>query len=281
MMNTIVLLAKRNKPAMIRVGIVGALLCVLPVVGLLMTRVSLSLVIAAVGGLLIVPMVFLNLQVGPGLILLAATATEWYVSSGITPALVLTALLAAVWLAQQMVLKKRLKLVKSPVMKPALGFILVAVISLPWGRAMADPLLAEWPRGSRGGSSFELIQLAQLAVLALSPAALILTANLITTKRHLQVLVWTYLGFTTVGILAEFLQLPFHLNLRGLTSTWAVGLLYGQLLFNRKLSKWLGLTFVLVIGVWYYVRFSLGITWLSGWLPIVVSMAAITLLRSK
>jgi hypothetical protein len=274
MMNTIVLLAKRNKPWVIRVVIIGTTICALPVLGLLTTKVSPLFVIAAVASLLIVPVVFLNLQIGPVLILLAATATEWYVSKGITPALVLTALLAAAWLVQQVVLGRRIELVKSPVMTPALGFILVAVISLPWGKAMADPLLADWP-------GVELIQLAQLAVLVLSPVALILTANLITTKRHLKVLVWAYLGFTTIGILAEFLRLPFGLNLRGLTSTWAVGLLYGQLLFNKKLPKWLRLVLVLVIGVWLYLRFFLGIAWKSGWLPVVISIGVITFLRSK
>jgi hypothetical protein len=273
-MNTIVLLAKRNKAAMLRVGVIGALLCVLPVVGLLTTEISPLFVLVPIAGLVIVPVVFFNLQIGPVLILLAATATEWYVSKGITPALILTALLATAWLAQQMVLRRRIELVKLPVMKPALGFILVAVISLPWGKAMADPLLADWP-------GVELIQLAQLAVLALSPVALILTANLITTERHLKVLVYAYIGFTTIGILAEFLRLPFQLNLRGLTSTWAVSLLYGQLLFNRKLSKWLRLAFVPVIGVWLYIRFFLGITWKSGWLPVVISMGVITLLRSR
>lgn len=274
MVNTVVLLAKRNQSLLIRVAVIGMLICVLPMVGLLLTKVSPLFVIVAIAGLVVVPVVFFNLQVGPVLILLAATATEWYVSKGITPALVLTGLLATVWLVQQMVLGRRIELVKSPVMTPALVFILVAVISLPWGRAMADPLLADWP-------GVELIQLAQLAVLVLSPVALILTANLITTKRHLQVLFYAYIVFTSIGILAEFLRLPFGLNLRGLTSTWAVSLLYGQLLFNRKQSKLLHLAFVAVMGVWLYIRFFLGITWLSGWLPVVTSMVVITFLRSK
>jgi hypothetical protein len=274
MINTIVLLTKRNKPWVIRVVIIGMMIGVLPVVGLLTTKVSPLLVIGAIVGLVVAPVVFLNLQIGPVLILLVATATGWYVSKGITPALILTALLAVAWLSQQLVLKHRHKFVRSSVMAPALCFILVAVISLPWGKTMADPFLIDWP-------GVELIQLAQLAVLVLSPVALILTANLITTKRHLKVLVYVYIGFTTIGILAEFLQLPFQLNLRGLNSTWAVGLLYGQLLFNKKLSKWLRLAFVLVIGVWLYIRFFLGITWLSGWLPVVISMGVITFLRSK
>jgi hypothetical protein len=274
MITSIVLLANRNQSVVIRVGIVGALLCVLSVVGLLVTEVSPVFAIAAVAGLLIVPAVLFNLQIGPLLILLVATATEWYVSKGITPALMLTAFLTVVWLIRQMVLEHRLELVKSPVMAPALVFILIAVISLPWGKAMADPFLISW-------SGVELIQLAQLAVLVLSPVALILTANLITAKRHLSMLVYTYLGLTTIGILAELLQLPFQLNLRGLTSTWAVSLLYGQLLFNRKLPKWVCLAFVPVIGMWLYTRLFLGITWKSGWLPIVISIGVITFLRSK
>jgi hypothetical protein len=274
MIRAVVLLMKRNEPRIIQVGIVGVLLCALPTMGLLMAKVSPLLVIGALVGLVFVPVVFLNLQIVPVLILLVATATEWYVSKGITPALILTAVLAALWVVRQIVLDRRLELVKSPVMAPALTFIMIAAISLLWGKAMADPLLIDWP-------GVELIQLAQLAVLVFLPVALLLTANLVKTKRHLEVLVYVFLGFTTVGILAEFLQLPFRLNLRGLTSMWAVSLLYGQLLFNRKLPSWLRLAFVFVIGVWLYLRFYLGITWKSGWVPLAVSMGVMTFRRSR
>jgi hypothetical protein len=274
MINSIVLLAKRNVPVMIRVGIVGVLLCVLSVVGLLVTKVSPLFVAVAIVGLVFAPVVFLNLEMGSVIILLAGTATHWYVSKGITPALILTALLAMAWLVEQVILKRRLELVKSPVMAPALVFITVAVVSLPWGRTMADPFLIDWP-------GVELIQLAQLAVLVLSPVALILTSNLVTTKGHLKVLVFAFIGLTTIGIFAEFLRLPFWLNLRGLTSTWAVSLLYGQLLFNKRLSKKLRLAFLALIGVWLYTRFFRGIVWKSGWLPVVIVIGVITLLRSK
>jgi len=274
MTRSIVLLAERHQSWIIRVGILGVLLCVLPAIGLATTRVPPFLVLAAVVGLLGLPVVFLYPNVGPMVILLAATATEWYVSKGITPALTLTALFTGMWLAKRVILKQRMDVAKSPVVPPALAFILVAVISLPWGQAMADPFLIYW-------DGFELIQLAQLAVLVLSPVALILTASLITTKRLLAVLVYAYIAFTSVGILAEFLRLPFRLNLRGLTSVWAVGLMYGQLLFNKKLSNWLRIVFLAMIGLWLYVRLWIGITWLSGWLPVVSCVGMITFLRSK
>ena len=274
MTRSIVLLAERHRSRIIRVGVLSVLLSALPMVGLATIQASAFLVLAAVVGLLGLPVAFLYPNVGPVVILSAATATEWYVSKGITPALALTALFTGVWLAKRVILKQRIDVVKSPVVPSALAFILVAVISLPWGKAMADPFLIYW-------DGFDLIQLAQLAVLVLSPVALILTASLITTKRHLAVLVYSYIAFTSVGILAEFLRLPFHLNLRGLTSTWAVGLMYGQLLFNKKLSNWLRIVLVAVISLWLYVRLWQGITWLSGWLPVAVCMGVITFLKSK
>lgn len=274
MINAVKSFTHYHSPRLIRIGVVVGLLLALPAVGWLSIKISPLFIIAAVLAPIAAPIVFFNLQLGPLLILLAATATEWYISKGITPALILTVLLAAVWVVQQMVMEHRIELIKSPVMTPAIGFILAAVISLPWGMVMADPLLMTWP-------GVELIQLAQLAVLVFSPVALILTANLITTKRHLKMLVYVYLGFTTMGILAEFLRLPFQLNLRGLTSTWAISLLYGQLLFNNRLSKWLRLAFLALIGVWLYTRLFLGLTWLSGWLPVVLSIGVITFLWSK
>ena len=274
MTRSILLLAERHQGKIIRVGTLGLLVCVLPAIGLATTRVSPFLVLAAVGGLLGFPVIFLYPNVGPIVILLAATATEWYVSKGITPALALTAMFTGVWLAKRVILKQRIDVVKSPVVPPAVAFILVAVISLPWGHGMEDPFLIFW-------EGFEMIQLAQLAVLVLSPVALILTASLINTRRLLTMLVYAYIAFTSVGIVAEAFHLPFRLNLRGLTSTWAVGLMYGQLLFNKKLSNWLRVAFLAMVGLWLYIRFWTGITWLSGWLPVASCMGMITFLRSK
>ncbi len=274
MINAVKSFTRYHSSRLIRIGTVGGLLLALPVVGWLSLKISPLFIIAAVLAPIAVPVVFFNLQLGPLLILLAATATEWYISKGITPALILTILLAAVWVVQQMVMEHRIELIKSPVMTPSVCFILAAVISLPWGKVMADPLLMTWP-------GVEMIQLAQLAVLVCSPVALILAANLLSKKRHLEMLVYVYLGFTTIGILAEVLRLPLRLNLRGLTSTWAVSLLYGQLLFNNKLSKWIRLAFLALTGVWLYTRLFLGLTWLSGWLPVVISVGVITFLWSR
>lgn len=274
MISNMALTLKRNRSLLMRVGVVAGTVGLSPVLGFLFTKVSPLLVIAAIIGAVSAPVVLRNLQVGPMLILAAATATEWYISKGITPALILTAVFVGIWLTQQIVLNHRLALVKSPVMMPALGFMLVAAISLPWGKAMADPLLVYWP-------DFGMVQLAQLAVLALSPAALILTANLITTRRDLMLLVCVYLGMTTVGILLEFVHFPFHLNLRGINSTWAVGLLYGQLLYNKKMPWWNRLAFILIVALWLFVKFLVGITWLSGWLPVVVTVGVLTFFKSR
>lgn len=276
------------RPNLVRASIVAGLkaglLASFPVLGFIAARRSptLALVMGAAPFLLIgLRLALAQSHLGPLIILLAATATRWYVSRGITPALVLTAFFAVAWLAQRVALKHHLRLIESPVIAPALGFIMIALISLPWGRAMADPLLFEWPRGGMRGSAFEFIQLAQLSVLVLGPAAFILSAQSITRERHLRILIQTYLGLTTVGLFAELLRLPLQVNLWGLTSTWAVSLLYGQLLFNRKLSNWLRLAYVIVIGVWLYKAAVLGITWKSGWVPVVVSMCVITLLKSR
>jgi O-antigen ligase len=139
---------------------------------------------------------------------------------------------------------------------------------------MADPFLITW-------QGIEIVQLAQLAVFILSPVAMILTANLLTEEKHLKWMVICYLLVTTYGILAEVLSLPFRLNLRGLNSTWVVGILYGLLLFKPDLSRWWKLTFLFIIGLFLFRFFYMGITWLSGWLPIIVMIVVITFLRSR
>jgi hypothetical protein len=254
-----------------------ALLVSAPVVGLLVVKVDPTLVLVAVAaplGLVGLQFVVARPYLMPIAILMTGCATRWYFSKGITPALTLTALFTGIWLTQQMLARHRVELVKSPVMAPAVAIIAVSAISLFWGRAMADPLLIDWP-------GFGLIQLAQLAVLVLSPAALILTANLITTKQHLQQLVYAYIGITTIAIIADVARLPLRLNVDGLTSMWAVGLLYGQLLFDRKLPNLLRLAFFAAICLWLYRTIGLSLDWMSGWVPVFVSAFVITFIRSR
>ncbi len=269
-----------DRAKLLRWAMVLGILMAGPIAGILVVMANPILVFLAAA----IPLGLVALKIGqqhPGFfpltILLIATATEWYFSKGITPALVLTGLLGGLWLAKQLQLNRRLEFVRSPVTAPALTFIAITVFSLFWGKAMADPLLISWS----GGSDFILIQLAQMAVLVFSPFALIMTANLTTSKRHLQLLVYGYLALSTIGVFSDLLRLPLHLSLRGLNGTWAVGLLYGQLLFNNKLKTWLRIVFVIVIGAWLILRFVLGITWLVGWVPVLLMMLMLTFLRSK
>jgi len=210
----------------------------------------------------------------PALILFISTITAFYVSKGITPALILTAAFTALWALTQMLVRRRIALIPSAVNVPVLVWILVCIVSLFWSWGTADPYLIPW-------DEIELVQLAQLAVLVLSPVAMLLTANLLTEEKHLRWLVIGYLLITTYGIVAEIARLPFRLNVRGLNSTWVVGLFFALLLFKRDLKRWQQLMFVGIIGMWLYRFFYVGITWLSGWLPIMVMVAVITFFRSR
>jgi len=62
---------------------------------------------------------------------------------------------------------------------------------------------------------------------------------------------------------------------------WFVSLTYGQVLFNKKLPSAVRLGLALLLGGWLYRKFIVEVYWFSGWLPSLMAMGVITLLRSR
>jgi hypothetical protein len=56
-------------------------------------------------------------------------------------------------------------------------------------------------------------------------------------------------------------------NDEGLFSMWMVGLSTGLALFAATIPKLFRAVLLGLGGVWAYIRFFLGVTWLAGWLP--------------
>jgi hypothetical protein len=71
------------------------------------------------------------------------------------------------------------------------------------------------------------------------------------------------------------------LNTRGLFSLWFVSLAYAQALFNKKLPLWLRLILFGMVAVWMYIYFIRNVHWLSGWLPPLLALGMIGLMKSR
>lgn len=192
--------------------------------------------------------------------------------------LVLVPVLVAVWLLD-MIRKRDLRLTSARVMLPFLALALVATLSflagqLPWNLfARTAPLTAQ-----AGG----------WAVFVFSIAVFILAANQLDNIRWLKVL--TYVFFAIGGIymvdrvasgMFGVVWLMNGMNSDGsLFWTWLVALAFGQLVFNREASRLeqaaLAALVILTLAIgWFDAR-----SWVSGWLPPLVAVGSVLLLRS-
>lgn len=201
-------------------GIGGGILLTQPVLGLP------AVVLAA----LIVPV-----EIGTG------TDVQLNVASLLVPTLLV------VWLLN-MVHRRQVRIVPSPVNAPLALFLAANLFSLLIGRATWDPLVPV-------SNNFLLVQLAQWAIFAFSAGAFWLAGNMIKDEATLQRLTWTFLGVggalalaaavigagtLVIGKLATvaLIRAPFWVLLAALAG--------GQLLFNRRLS-WVSRLFLIAV----------------------------------
>lgn len=213
----------------------------------------------------------------PVAIVVAATATTVNFAKGVTPALVVTAGGAVLVLLVKALTRGVVPRGRSPVVVPAAVFAGLSVLSAIWGYVGGDPLVFQ--RNSR--ADFFLIQGAQLAVIALSPIALILTSAVVSSSNLLERLTNWYLGLTTVGMVLSLVGSPLQMNLGGLVLTWTVCLAYGQLLFNDQMPPRRRYLLWGILALALFIKVGLAITWLSGWVPTLIAMVVITVLRSR
>ncbi|HLF25338.1 MAG TPA: O-antigen ligase family protein [Anaerolineae bacterium] len=216
-------------------------------------------------GVLLLLLVTLFLPVG------FATGSQ----SPITISLALTAVLGLAWFVRMPVERKRVSLLPSPLNRPLLAFAAVAIVSLIWSNITRDPFVRVW-------ESFPRAQLGALSTMVLSPVAALLITNQLKTAKHIRRFIGCFLVAGILGLIRSFgdLNLPFP-NTRGLFPLWIITLTAGQALFNEKLSRRVRLFFLAIAAAWFIYQFGQGITWKSGWLPPLVALLGLSVLRSR
>lgn len=193
-------------------------------------------------------------------------------------AVLLVPVLLGVWIAD-MIRRRKLQLVPSRTTLPLLAFVGAATLSF---------LAADLPWNLFAKTASFATQAGGWAIFVFSAAIFLLTANLIADERWLKVLVALCLSISGLYMLGRL-----NLGLGFLSTTmnrigadgslfwdWTIALAFGQLLFNRKLSRKFQLGLVLLIAgmmgiAWFQAR-----SWTSGWLPPMVALGTILWLRS-
>lgn len=266
-------------PVLLRLAVLTGLVVVLLAIGFVTSHVSPELILIAMAVPPVVLLATSRLEYGVLATIFTAAFVRFSLPTGtqsrIVASLLITAIFIVLWLARMLVVRKRLYLKPSSTNVPLLAFILTTIISYIWSNAFRDPLVVV-------GSTWPMVQLGGMAVMILLPGAFLLTSNTISEIRWLKFLCGL---ITLIGVLAlvgHFLNLRLSfLNTGGLFSLWFVSLTYAQALFNQRLPSWLRFVLLALAGVWVYIYFVTRVTWLSGWLPPLVSIAIISFLKSR
>lgn len=268
-----------SKFVLFRVAVLAGLVVMLLGIGFVTPRVPPELVLIAVAAPPVILLALNRLEYGVLALLLTAAFVRASLPTGtqsrIVASLLLTAVLTGVWLGRMLIVEKRLHLKPARTNVPVLGIIAVSIISYLWGNAFRDPLVMVW-------KTWLVVQLGALGVMVLLPGAFLLTVNCITETRWLKTLYWMMVAIGAMSIILDFANIHVRfINVGGLFSLWFVSLTYAQVLFDKKLPPAGRIVLVLLLSGWLYRKFIVEVYWFSGWLPSLIAMGMITLLRSR
>lgn len=197
----------------------------------------------------------------------------------LNPASLLMPALLGLWLLN-MIRRRRIHFVSSPVNRPLILFLAANLLSLLIGQATWDPMVPV-------KGNFLLVQLAQWAIFAFSAGAFWLTANLLADEAALRRLTRAFLlvgGLVAIAVAAlgidavvghratiAAIRVPFWILLAGLAG--------GQLLFDRQASlPWRAFLTMVLLAVVVYA-FRLQQEAVSNWVGVAAVAGALIWLR--
>jgi O-antigen ligase len=213
------------------------------------------------------------------LVLSAVLAPVEIAANGLSISLLLAAFLCVHWLVAAIVLKRRLPISSVPVVIAALAFAAIAVLSFlvgqyPWFPTEPAPVVA---------------QVGGLALFIVSTGLFVTVAHQIQSERDLQRLTWVFIAAGGVLVATHFIPpSPVLERVTAVTQVrtigslfwvWLVALSFGQALWNTRLAPGFRVALV-AIGTLTLLRgLLLGFSWASGWLPPLVALGVVLLVR--
>jgi O-antigen ligase len=243
-----------------------------------------GVIVAGFVGLAFVLYAYHNLERLCLLLLVVTMAANFGIGTGtgtpITLSLILMVLLSLIWLFRVFIAERTLEGVpRSPANIPIIIFVALVIFSFLWGSYYVEPeqhylyLDRLNPRLMTG------------LVMLISPVVTLLFASNIRRLSSLKFFVWWFVGFGVfAGILrVMFTEFPLEpiWNIDGQFSAWVCTLALGQLLFNRGLPNWVRFFCGVAVACWVFVQLVVGVTWLSGWIPVLLGMGILFLLWSR
>ena len=237
--------------------------------------------ILALGGLTVAMLMYRYLEATAIAIFLVTTLINDGISTGTDTKLTFTflglLLWSVIWLFRKVIVERSFNLRPAATTLPILLFSIVVLISYIWSGAFPER------EASYLFAQKSMVRLMSGLILVVSPVTLILFSNLIRSPSAFKIIVWWFIGFglvTAVMRLGLGFVIP-PLNVRGQLPTWVCVLALGQALFNKNLAWYVRLGLLVPVGLWAQISLGLGISWLSGWVPLVIVIGALITFYSR
>ncbi len=195
-------------------------------------------------------------------------------ASRLVDSLALTMLFGGLWVLRMLAVDRRFHLHPSPVNLPALAFMLVTVAALFWSVIFRDPTVFVW-------NTFTAVQAAAALVIIMLPVAMLIVANHVQRERTLKWMVALMLLAGVLGFVKDLGLRDLPVNTGGLFAMWVIALAAGLAFFHRGLTRRARALLLLLAGAWIYWGAGVNISWLAGWLPGLVALGVLSLLRSR
>jgi O-antigen ligase len=185
--------------------------------------------------------------------------------------------ITALWFVKALVFERKLTFRASLITIPALLFIGTVIVSMIWSTFFADMRVDDILRDKL------MVRVMTGMVMIISPMAALLFANVIKGKNQLIVITgWFIITGLIFGVLRVVLErVPAPLNAAGQFPVWVSAFALGQALFNTGLKPIYRIGCVVAAGVWAFVTMGLGISWLSGWMPLAGVIAGMIFFYSR
>jgi len=238
-------------------------------------------VIVLMGGITVAIFMYRNMEVTALAIFILSTLVNEGISTGTGTKLTFTflslILWSTVWLFRKGVVERKFDVRSALTNWPIVLFILTVVISYIWSGAFVEQ------SASYTFAQKSLVRLMTAIVLIVSPLTLVLFTNAFRTKNAFRTFTWWLIA---IGLVMGILRLATGtifppLNAKGQFPTWFTALAFGQILFNKNLRWYVRLILLAGVGIWSQISLGLGLSWLSGWLPMVLVMGALITFYSR
>jgi hypothetical protein len=220
-----------------------------------------------------------NYWIAPALIFLVAAFVPFSLPTGtasrIVISLVVTVFYLFIWIFKMFVIDRKIRFFPTPINTPLISFAITVVISLIWSIAFRDAGLYVW-------NTFLFVQIAAAMVMILLPAALLMTANVTKNVKSMQAIVIVTIIVGILELVKNFFHINLPVNANGLFGMWFVAVSTSLALFNEQLAKPWRIVLLVLVALRLYTGIGMGhITWLTGWLPLLLAVGVISFMRSK